>query len=263
MHNAALAHCRLDGSYELIDIHQDHLSEGVDEMRSKGIVGFNVTIPHKDAIFAMSKSYTKEALQVQASNTVKICDDGSLLAHNTDIEGFREALGELISINQSQTACVIGTGGAAKAALLALANYGFKNIFILSRDSSKAEALTKQMNKEMPYTTSLTAVSDTNLPTTRLGLIVNSSPIGQNGVPIPLWMESFITHIAGDGLFFDMVYSKTKSNTPLVSMALNRGLRAVDGTEMLIRQAHKAFHFWTGQNPPLDVMRHALHDARV
>jgi shikimate dehydrogenase len=263
MHNAALKYCGLTGSYELVDIAPDQLREGIDQLKLKGFTGFNVTIPHKDAIYRMAAEHTKEASQAQASNTVKILDDGSLLAHNTDIDGFRDALNELITANQSDTACVIGTGGAAKAAILALASLGFKSIVVLSRDAAKATSLTEQMKSELPSSTTLLPASQDQLPPAQLKLVVNSSPIGQNGVPLPVWTESFLTRISGDGLIFDMVYAKSTLDTPLVALALSKGLRAVDGTEMLIRQAHKAFQFWTNESPPLEVMRAALHEARA
>lgn len=260
MHNAALAYCHLQGSYALLDIQPADLERQVEQMITKGYRGFNVTIPHKDAIFRIAKAHTKEASQAQASNTVKILQDGSLLAHNTDIEGFREALDELISADQKNTACVIGTGGAAKAALLALSDCGYGSILILSREAARAEALAQSMQVLMPAQTKLMAANWHDLKTTRLDVIVNSTPMGQNAVPVPDWLETFFTGVSPT-LFFDMVYTRSKNDTPLVALAKRNGLRAVDGAEMLIRQAQKSFQFWTGESPPVEIFRTAFKQS--
>ncbi len=262
MHNAALTYCHLEGSYDLLDVEPADLEREVEQLRQKSYLGFNVTIPHKDAIFRMASAHTKEAGQAQASNTVKFLKDGSLLAHNTDIEGFKEALEELITYTESDAACVVGTGGAAKAALLALSDFGFKTILLLSRDSSRANALAHSMSSVLPEQTKLIPAQWNALPATHLSVIVNSTPMGQNAVPVADWMDSFLTKIGDEVLFFDMVYSRTNNDTPLVALAKSKGLQAVDGAEMLIRQAHKAFQFWTGESPPVEIFRTAFEQCK-
>jgi shikimate dehydrogenase len=263
MHNAALRYCHLEGSYDLLDIEPADLEREVQQLKLKGYMGFNVTIPHKDAIFRMASAHTKEAAQAQASNTVKFLTDGSMLAHNTDIEGFKEALDELITFQEGDAACVIGTGGAARAALLALSDFGFKTISILSRDAARASAFAQSMSSVLPEETKLIPAHWNDFTATRQGVIVNSTPMGQNAVPVADWMDTFLSKLADDVLFFDMVYSRTNSDTPLVALAKSKGLQAVDGAEMLIRQAHKAFLFWTGESPPVEIFRTAFEQCKT
>lgn len=262
IHCAALQYCGLEGSYELIDLLPGQLKEGIERLFESGFSGFNVTIPHKKAVFDLASERTPEALAANASNTIRILADGRLLAHNTDIEGFREALEQVLPL-PAASCCILGTGGAAKAALLALAPTGPDQVIVLSRQMSTAAALVAEMQPQFPTPSHLVASTHLELRgDERFDLIVNCSPIGQNGLPLPVWIEEVIDRLDRDGLFFDMVYAKKEEVTPLVELVRKYDKRAVDGTEMLIRQARKSFQFWTGQSPPVEVFRAALSAAR-
>ncbi|HEY9731431.1 MAG TPA: shikimate dehydrogenase [Drouetiella sp.] len=262
MHTAALKYCNLDGCYDLLDIKPENLDAEIERMKADGYTGFNVTIPHKDAIYRMAGGHTKEAAQAQASNTVKILEGDFLLAHNTDIGGFEEAVAELIMKRESgAAACVIGTGGAAKAAILALRNLGYKSVALISRDQARADAVAREIEKVLDGRLKLIGTTWSNCSTENLSLVVNSSPMGQNNVPMPEWISEFLPRLNAQALIYDMVYSKTKEDTPLVALAKASGLRSSDGAEMLIRQAHKAFQFWTELSPPVEVFRAAFKQS--
>ncbi len=262
MHQAALKYCNLEGYYDLLDISPADLEREIDRIKADGYTGFNVTIPHKDAIYQMAGGHTKEAAQAQASNTVKILEGEFLLAHNTDIGGFEEALVELIPRRESgAAACIIGTGGAAKAAILALRNLGFKSVSIISRDAARAEAMAREIERVLDGRLKLTGTTWADCSAEGASLVVNCSPLGQNQVPVPDWMPEFMSRLTPQTLVFDMVYSKTKDDTPVVAQAKAAGLRATDGAEMLIRQAHKAFQFWTETTPPVEIFRSAFRQS--
>ncbi len=262
MHNAALKYCNLEGSYDLVDIAPADLESKIARMAADGYTGFNVTIPHKDAIYRMAGGHTKEAAQAQASNTVKILEDGFLLAHNTDIGGFEEALTELIPKRESgAAAAVIGTGGAAKAAVLALKNLTYKSVSIISREPARANAMAREIERALDGRLKLIGTTWSDCVTDNVSLVVNCSPIGQNNVPLPDWLGEFFGGMNSQALVFDMVYSKTQDDTAVVEAAKQAGLRAVDGAEMLIRQAHKAFQFWTDESPPVGIFRTAFRQA--
>lgn len=262
MHNAALKHCNLEGSYELVDIAPADLDREIKRMAEEGFTGFNVTIPHKDAIYRMAGGHTKEAAQAQASNTVKILEGDFLLAHNTDIGGFEEALTELIPGKAiGSFAAVIGTGGAAKAAILALKNLGFKSVALISRDAARAIAVAREIEPVLDGRIVLKGTTWSDCATDNISLIINSSPMGQGSVPVPDWLSEFLDRFNQQSLVFDMVYSKTQEDTPVVALAKEKGLRSADGAEMLIRQAHKAFQFWTDESPPVGIFRTAFRQA--
>lgn len=262
MHNAALKYCNLEGSYELLDIAPDNLEAEIKRMAADGFTGFNVTIPHKDAIYRMAGGHTKEAAQARASNTVKILEGDFLLAHNTDIGGFEDALTELVPGKAiGSFAAVIGTGGAAKAAILALKNLGFKSVAIVSRDAAKADAVAREIEPVLDGRIKLKGTTWSDCSTENVSLVVNSTPMGQGSVPVPDWLSEFFGRFSQQSLMFDMVYSKTQDDTPVVTIAKERGLRTADGAEMLIRQAHKAFQFWTDESPPVGIFRTAFRQS--
>ena len=101
MHIAALKHFGLRGTYSLLDVAPDDLDKRVPELIHEGYAGFNVTIPHKNAMYKLATERTKEAEVALAANTIKI-DDGKLVAHNTDIEGFTRALEQSFNLTDSK-----------------------------------------------------------------------------------------------------------------------------------------------------------------
>ena len=262
MHRAALEYCGLEGSYELIDLAPEELKCGIEKLIEKGFSGFNVTIPHKQAVFDLCSEHTPEALCARACNTIGIVAGARLLAHNTDIAGFAEALVATMP-GRVASCCILGTGGAAKAAMLALAQARPDHITIVSRQLAKAAQLVSEMQPQFQPPSHLVAHSYSDLGVGEsFDLIVNCSPIGQNGLPLPVSVEQVIDRLKADGLLFDMVYARRQEVTPLVELVRRHNKKAVDGSEMLIRQARLAFQFWTGESLPVAVFRGALEKGR-
>jgi shikimate dehydrogenase len=261
MPRAALEYCGLEGSHELIDLSPEELRSGIEELIKKGFSGFNVTIPHKQTVFELCSEHTAEALCARACNTIGIVAGERLLAHNTDIGGFAQALAQAMP-GRAASCCILGTGGAAKAAMLALAGVSPDRVTVVSRQLSKASALIAQMQPQFKPPSRLVALSYSDLAPESFDLIVNCSPIGQNGLPLPVWVEPVIDSLKADGLLFDMVYARRQEVTPLVELGRRHNRKAVDGSEMLIRQARLAFQFWTGESPPVAVFRAALEKGR-
>lgn len=268
MHKAALEFCGLDGTYELIDVAPDQLDQRVIELMNQGYAGFNVTIPYKDSMFKLAHTHTSEAVAARAANTIRITENtfmdvpvvpkSKLVAHNTDIEGFRQALTAHFDIQDAtqRTVCVLGAGGASRAALVALDALGFARILIVARDQAKAQAMLDSIQIDqtkcelLPLTAALGQEFD---------LIVNTTPLGQRSDDLPSWINFVLKPAANSNCqFFDMVYSRTFEPTPLVRFALERGWQAVDGKDMLVHQARAAFEFWTGKLPPFEVMNEAF-----
>lgn len=280
MHKAALAHFGLKGSYDLLDIEPEQLAFAVPEYIAHGYVGFNVTIPHKEAIYKLARTQSDSAAAAGAANTIKV-QEGALLAHNTDIEGLLMALKRqgLTSIEGEASAIIVGAGGASRAALLALEALGFAKITLIARDSAKAQNTVNsvKLSKRTAVKILSVPVADTQHQQTLSGffdgtvpqeanLIINSTPIGQasqSPSAVPDWFKQiFAAASSPSSLFFDMVYSRDGSDTLLTALARQSGMQAVDGQDMLIYQASAAFQFWTGLKPPYQVMKEALVAAR-
>ena len=282
MHRAALSHFNLEGSYELLDVTAEQLVESLKRYICDGFVGFNVTIPHKEAMFNLAQSHSKSASAAGAANTIKV-ENSLLSAHNTDLEGLKKALEPLLG--EKKTAFVLGAGGASRAALLAMEELHFEKIVVCARDPSKAQATVAGV--KLHHDTNISIVplpsepSATNFANSKeisnVSLILNTTPLGQAIKEIPHWFEQLLSHCLSDHssepglnakaerqppLFFDMVYSATGAPTPLMEIANEHGWRSTDGTDMLVYQACAAFEFWTGNYPPYILMKEALEDAR-
>lgn len=269
MHKAALAHFGLEGDYRLVDLADDKIEHGVAELRREGYVGFNVTIPHKQTFAKLVAELSPEAGQLGAVNTVKIDKDGRLIGHNTDIGGFMSALSAALpSTSQALSACVVGSGGAARSAVWGLIFLGWPRIQILARNMDSAEQIQAEVkaagakpdfNANVPRL-SLVSTDLSQLQTP--DLVINCTPVGLFNEQVPDWFEQVLKWMDPQGTFFDMVYPRGDKPTCLMKTANQLRLNCVDGTQMLLEQAALSFHYWTGKRGPIDVMKKALKQAR-
>jgi shikimate dehydrogenase len=215
--------------------------------------GCNATMPHKQAVMPMLDRIEPLAARVGAVNTIVREGDGSLTGHNTDVAGFLEPLHSMLEQQHLfRMARVVGTGGAARAIVAALAA---RNVVIVlaGRDPDKARALLDELDPGGEHhAVELAHFAD---PTEfafddRAGcfdLIVNASPLGMAGQP-PLAFD--LSHAPPGSVVYDIVTHP--ADTPLLQAARAAGLRTIDGLSMLIGQAAVAFEKFFGQAPPRD-----------
>ena len=245
--NAAFAASGLDWAYLAFDVPEGMAGLAMTGMRSLGIEGVSVTMPHKAAVLAALDSVSDDVAALGAANCVS--RRGRLLhGDNTDGAGFLDALrlDEGIEV-ESQRFAVVGAGGAGRAVARALADAG-AIVTIINRSADSAER----------------AVSIAG-PSARVGgpgdlgdaaVVVNATPLGM-GVVVTTAGEAeplpFDVATLGAGqVVVDLVYHPAP--TPLLRAARERGLRTVNGLGMLIHQAAHAFRHWTNEAPPLEAM---------
>jgi shikimate dehydrogenase len=264
MHRAALCHWNLEGDYRLMDVESPKLKPLIESLIAEGFCGFNVTIPYKEWFFALPISKTPEAKLVGAVNTIKITTGGELIGHNTDLAGFMGSLTESLP-DKLHHAQVIGSGGAARAAVWGLALSGFSTIEILARNEGSAHKIAHELAE---YDWAAKAIScpkilvrPFNWDKTTAEVLVNATPIGLKLDDVPSSLKQLMQSMNGKGLFFDLVYSSNNKPTPLMAQARAMGIKAVDGIDMLIRQAALSFEFWVDKPVPLKVMQEALYKA--
>jgi shikimate dehydrogenase len=198
--------------------------------------GCNITVPHKQAALAQVGSVSGEAAAIGAINLVHRAPAGGLVGANTDAEGFATPLAA--TDLAGAPIVVIGAGGAARAVLFALAKRGVGPVAILNRTPDKAAALLAQFGlagDALPLSAPL--------PPARL--LVNTSTLGMVGQP-PLAID--LAPLPVGAVVYDIVYAPLE--TPLLAAARARGLRGIDGLEMLIGQAAAAFAALFGVAPP-------------
>ena len=213
--------------------------------------GCNVTMPHKQAIMPLLDRLDPLAERVGAVNTVVRGAQGELTGYNTDVPGFLEPLGPLLAqTHLFRMARILGTGGAARAIVAALAGEGFV-LVLAGRDPAKARALLDTLDPAGEHhAVDLAHFADAtdfafDDRAHCLDLIVNASPLGMAGQP-PLVFD--LSHAPPSSVVYDIVTHPPV--TPLLGAARAAGFRTIDGLSMLIGQAAVAFEHFFGQPPP-------------
>jgi shikimate dehydrogenase len=204
----------------------------------------NVTIPHKPAALEVADEATPAARAVGAANTLTFAD-GRIAADNTDAPGLIDALGE----PPRGTALVLGAGGAGRAAAWALREAGAE-VMVWNRTPERAQKLAAELGIE--------AIAEPR----EADLLVNATSVGLDPATTEeqALEQLHLSTVNGQrSTVIDLVYG---SSPPAVTRwATRAGARVVDGLEVLVRQGARSFALWTGQEPPLDVMREAARGA--
>ncbi|MFC0206222.1 shikimate dehydrogenase family protein [Novosphingobium soli] len=252
IHGFWLAELGLPGRYEHCRVRQDELAKYLARRRTDpDWRGCNVTMPHKLAILPLLDRLDPLAARIGAVNTVVRERDGTLTGINTDAPGFLEPLrAELERVHLFRMARVLGTGGAARAIVAALASKSFV-VVLAGRDPAKARAMLDELAPGADHhAIGLDHFADAtdfafDDRAGCLDLVVNASPLGMTGQP-PLAFD--FSHAPPGAIAYDIVTSPL--NTRFLQNAAESGLRTVDGLSMLIGQAAIAFgHFFGAQAP--------------
>lgn len=213
--------------------------------------GCNVTMPHKQSVIPHLNSIDDVAGRIGAVNTIYPAADRLLAGTNTDAAGFLEPLrGELEKQHYFRMARILGTGGAARAIIVALADHGF-TLVVAGRNLDKARALLDELAPKGEH--HAVHIDHFAQPTDfafddREGcfdLVVNASPLGMRGQP-PLAFDW--SHAPPGSIAYDIVTDPLK--TEFLANAETAGFRTIDGLSMLIGQAAIAFEKFYGATPP-------------
>jgi shikimate dehydrogenase len=263
MHNAAFAYHGLSDRYTLWSVEEADLPAQVAMLRRPDMRGANVTIPYKSAVLPMLDELGVEppVTALGAANTIVRRADGTLLGLNTDVEGFRRALGAADYDARGTSVVLLGAGGSARAVAWGLLHLGIRSLAVVNRSPERAAELLAHMCEmialsEEPRLYALDA-DDQLLPEllSDADLLINATPVGADGQTLPLPAD--LLHA---GLFVsDLIYRPT----PLLQAAAACGARTQDGLEMLIHQGALAFEAWTGLPAPVGIMRQAARTARA
>ncbi|WP_019170892.1 shikimate dehydrogenase [Pseudaminobacter salicylatoxidans] len=240
IHGFWLRQYGIDGSYDAIDVEPEVFDDFLARLAANGLVGGNVTIPHKEAAFRLVQRRAAAAEAIGAVNTLWF-ENGHLWGDNTDAYGFAANLDEYApDWDKVGTALVLGAGGAARAVVHALKMRGFRHIRIVNRTAERALALADAFGEGVsghPL-----AASGEFLPDT--GLLVNTTSLGMHGSDeLPVDPSALPAH----AIVADIVYVPLE--TPLLAAARARGLKTVDGLGMLLHQAVPGFERWFGVRP--------------
>lgn len=258
MHNAAFDALGLPYRYVPFDVHPDRLEGAVRGIVPLGILGLNITIPHKEAILPFLDEVDEEAGKTGAVNTIEVAS-GRLIGRNTDGRGFLESLRERNIDLSGKRVILLGAGGAAKAVAAVLAQQPIAEMVIVARTAARGKELVDRLASIAPQL-EMTLRSDVgrDFPShpDRPTLLVNTTPVGMKQEDPP----SFPPHLLDSRWSVaDLIYRPEE--TPLLAAAKKAGATVIPGLGMLLHQGALAFEVWTRQKAPLSVMRQALHEA--
>lgn len=256
IHNFWLGKLGIDAEYRSCHVRPDELADYFAQRRGDAEWrGCNVTVPHKVESIVQLAGCDQRAKQIGATNCVVRAQAG-LLGSNTDVDGIAEAVGK----DNGFGVCLIGNGGAARAALWHFAqrsrehfsHHHKRAVAIVARDTEKSKALLDEF--DVPG--SAHRFADSRRALEGVWLIVNASPLGMRGMPpMPKEIVSGLCLAYPDALVFDMVYSPFE--TDLLREARRCNLLTSDGLTMLIGQAATAFQRFFGAPAPRQ------HDAEL
>ncbi len=257
IHNKALSSVGLDLIYMAFKVPRESLEQAVMGLKAIGVMGFNITIPHKVAVTKYLDLLDYFAGKIQSVNTV-VNENGTLIGYNTDGIGVIKALRrENVSIN-GKIVSVIGAGGSGRAVSLAIAMEKPKKLYIINRTFKKALELANILKKEFSFEIKALRLEKSYMEPalTETDLLINCTSLGMHpnkSTPVPsdLLRERMVV--------LDLVY--TPPLTPLLRAARDKGARIVKGVEVLVEQAAESFELWTGVKAPLSLMRQVAYSS--
>jgi shikimate dehydrogenase len=246
IHQAAFDAAGLDWTYVAFDVPIGRADEALAAMRLLGIAGLSVTTPHKEQVAGAVDGLAPAASALRSVNTVVREDDGRLVGHSTDGQGFVSALhADGVDVCGMHVA-VLGAGAAARSVVAALDRAGAADIAVFNRTPAKLADVVA-----LAPLTAHAAEADGTEQLAAAELIVNATSIGFASDDLPL--DPALLH--PEHLVADLVYHPL--DTALLRAARDAGARTFDGLGMLVHQAAQQQQLWLGQLPDVAVMRRA------
>lgn len=239
LHNAAFAASGVDWRFVAFEVAPGGGASAVQAMRTLGIGGFAVTMPHKADVAAAVDEVDPAAQALRSVNTVVLRDDGSTLGASTDGPGFVDSLTAAGVTVVDARFVVLGAGGAARSIVDALGRSAASDIAVMNRTPERITDLLHLAPVARHGTPADVESAD---------VIVNTTSVGMAGVEAghgSLPLDAGLLHA---GLtVVDIVYHPRR--TPLLAAAERAGAATVDGLGMLVHQAVRQQELWTGVRP--------------
>ena len=254
MHNASFGADGLDFVYVSLEVDPDELPAAVRGMAALKFRGFNITMPHKQAMVGLVDELDEGARVSRAVNTVVIDEDSRLHGYNTDGGGMVEACREAGIRVPGRRVLLLGAGGAAASIALALGREGADELRLVNRSEGRAEELSRGLREAGVKGIKIYAAEALGEAAEDADVIVNATPLGmRDGDPLPIPEE----YLHEGKAICDAVY-RPGGQTTLVRAASERGARVVAGERMLLHQGALAQGLWTGRKPNVEAMSQAI-----
>lgn len=248
MHNAGYGALGIDEKFVYIGatVKKEKLKEAILGVRALNIWGLTCTIPHKVAVMKHLDSIDETVEKIGAVNTV-LNRKGILTGYNTDWLGIVRPLEKFGAIKGKKIA-VLGSGGAARAAIFGLQKRGGK-VAVFGLDIREMKSLERSFRCKIKSLSMIDEVKD-------FDIIINTTPVGSsqsNGTLVPR------RSMSSSQIIFDIVYFPHE--TRLLKDAKEKGSKIIHGSEMLLQQGLAQFEIYTGRKAPEKAMRKILEDS--
>ncbi|MEI9930722.1 MAG: shikimate dehydrogenase [Rhizomicrobium sp.] len=257
LHGYWLEKYGVEGSYIALPVRREDFSTAVRSLQREGYRGVSVTVPHKEAAFAIAHRVDRAAKAAGAVNQLLFHEDGAIEGLNTDAIGLAASLREAGVSLDGKPAILLGAGGAARAAVLALTMLGASEIRVLNRDRHRAEVLVSNLSSAIDTDLIPMGLEDWHKIAGDSILVVNTTSAGMKGTPsLDLRLEA----LPKTATICDIVYNPLE--TDLLKRARAANLKTVDGLGMLMHQAIPAFKAFFGVEPEVTpALRRELEEA--
>lgn len=260
IHEAGFRSLGINATYDILETPPDNLVDRIKWLKTNGYKGFNVTIPLKLPVSLFVNEVDNYADLARAVNTVYIDADKSLKAYNTDVTGFKMAIPSDIDLRGKKVG-ILGTGGAAHAACVALTECGVEEIAFFTRNIPNSIELMNYVRRKFPSINFNVYQIENIRNLVEYSMLVNTTPIGMLGKAgdmMPVDSRALET-LSRDAVVYDVIYNPKK--TVLIKAAEKLGLRTITGLDMLIYQAVAAQKLWFKQTPDWKDMKIAALEA--
>ena len=256
--NAAFQHLKLDFIYVAFTVKAEDLGDAISGVRSLGIYGLNVTMPHKISVIKYLDELDERADRIKSVNTI-LNRNGKLIGYTTDGIGVLNALKYNGVDPKGKKVVILGAGGAARSASYALSEVAGE-LVILNRTIERARNLASKVRKLIGSHVNVKWDGLTEESLRReireADILINATPVGMSPDVNGTLVEKRLLH--PDMVVFDMIYHPLK--TRLLREAEEVGAKTINGLSMLIHQGAASFEIWTGVEAPVDVMMKAAEE---
>jgi shikimate dehydrogenase len=247
LHRFWLEQNDIAGDYFAFPVRPENLKAAIHGLQALEFCGVNITVPHKEQALALCDRVSETARAIGAVNCLVFSENQEIIGDNSDKAGFLEPLVALcfaqnaLNTLPATHACVLGAGGAARAVVMGLIELGFAHIKLVCRNPEQGAAL------QLLGTPGQIVVMDWRALDQALqqaALLVNTTPLGMHG-QADLVLD--VRALAPGACVYDLVYAPLQ--TPFLAQAHVLGFKTINGLDMLIGQAARAFELFYKVKP--------------
>jgi shikimate dehydrogenase len=237
LHNYWIKQNNIDAIYDKKKLNENELYNLILDVKKRNISGINVTVPFKNSVIPLLDELSEESNKTQSVNTIYL-KDKRIIGHNTDIEGFENAIKKINFDFKNKKIFILGAGGVVPSIIYASMKMDSSEIFVSNRTSEKAEKVKNIFNN-------IKLVSWGDVPD--FDVIINATSLGLNQEDK---INLDLTQIGKNKLFYDVIYNPTETN--FLKKAKKLGNKCENGKLMFIYQAFSSFKLWHGIEPSIN-----------